>query len=55
MTELKFVSPILDGITVGGAISEHHGVSCYPAMNEATGEKYILKVISCEHSPSLLG
>lgn len=54
MTELKFVSPILDGITVGGAISEHHGVSCYPAMNEATGEKYILKVISLPASRTQL-
>lgn len=54
MTELKFVSPILDNIAVGGAISEHHGISCYPAMNEETGEKYILKVVSIPASRTQL-
>ena len=54
MTELKFVSPILDDIAVGGPISEHNGITCYPAMNETTGEKYILKVISIPASRTQL-
>lgn len=42
----KSVSPLLDNILIGDAISEHHGVRCYPAMHKDTGDKYIVKVIS---------
>lgn len=31
---------------MGGAISDHDGVRCYPAMREESNEKYIVKVIS---------
>ena len=34
--------PLLDGFLTGDAISDHHGVSCQPAMRKATQEKYIL-------------
>ena len=42
----KSVSPLLDNILIGDAISEHHGIRCYPAMHKDTGDKYIVKVIS---------
>ena len=54
MSELKMISPLLDGLAVGGAISEHHGVSCYPVLDETTGNKYILKVISIPASRAQL-
>lgn len=46
MSEQKLVSPLLDGFTLGNAISDHSGVRCYPAIKENTEEKYIVKVIS---------
>ena len=46
MSELKLISPLLDGFVMGGAISEHDGVRCYPAMREDSDEKYIVKIIS---------
>lgn len=50
MSELKAVSPLLDGISIGQKISEHGGVSCYAAMNTNTGELFILKHISIPES-----
>jgi len=46
LSEQKLVSPLLDGFTLGNAISNHDGVQCYPAMKENSDEKYIVKVIS---------
>ena len=46
MSELKLVSPLLDGFVVGNPISDHDGIRCCPAMKESTDEKYILKIIS---------
>ena len=46
--------PILEGFLTGGPISEHDGVSCSPAMREATEEKYILKAISVPASEAKL-
>lgn len=46
MSEPKLISPLLDGFLIGEPISEHHGVSCYPAMRANTDERYIVKVIS---------
>lgn len=46
MSELKLVSPLLDGFAAGNAMSEHDGIRCYPAMKENSDEKYIVKVIS---------
>ena len=46
MSELKLVSPLLDGFILGNPMSDHDGIRCYPAMKENTDEKYILKVIS---------
>lgn len=46
LSEPKLVSPLLDGFIIGEAISDHHGVRCYPAMRENTDERYIVKIIS---------
>jgi len=46
LSELKLVSPLLDGFVVGNAMSDHDGIRCYPAMKEGSDDKYILKVIS---------
>ena len=46
MSELKHVSPLLDGFVIGSPMSDHDGICCYPAMKENTDEKYIVKVIS---------
>ena len=46
MSDPKLISPLLDHFVMGGAISDHDGVRCYPAMREESDDKYILKVIS---------
>ncbi len=46
MSEPRLISPMLDGCIIGEAISCHNGVRCCPAIREATGEKYIVKIIS---------
>ena len=42
MSEIKPISPLLDHIDIGGAISEHDGVRCYPAMGKNNDNKYIV-------------
>lgn len=54
MNELKMISPLLNNIIAGDAISDHNGIRCYPAMNEKTNEKYIIKVISIPSSQTQL-
>ena len=46
MSELKLVSPLLDGFIMGHPMSDHDGIRCCPAMKENTDEKYIVKIIS---------
>ena len=46
MSEPKLISPLLDGFSVGSAVSEHDGVRCYPALKENSERKYIVKVLS---------
>ena len=46
MSELKLVSPLLDGFVMGNPMSDRDGICCCPAMKENTDEKYIVKVIS---------
>lgn len=46
MSEPKLISPLLDNFVMGDRISEHGGVSCCPAINKDTDEKYIVKIIS---------
>ncbi len=50
--ELKSLSPITDGLVTGQCFSWHDGVACYPAIDEATGDKYIIKVIRIPASPA---
>lgn len=54
MSELKLISPMLDNLAIGGPISDHHGIRCYPAMDETTNQKYILKVVSIPASRTQL-
>jgi len=54
LTELKFISPMLDNFSTGGPISDHHGIRCYPGIDETTGNKYIIKVISIPASRTQL-
>ena len=46
MSEPKLISPLLDGFSMGSAISAHDGVRCYPALRENSDKKYIVKIIS---------
>lgn len=52
MSETKLISPMLDGFLMGDPISEHDGVRSCPAMNQETGNKYIVKIISSPASIS---
>lgn len=54
MSEIKFISPMLDDFAVGDSISDHNGVRCYPAMKEGSDDKYIIKVISVPPTQSQL-
>ena len=45
MPELNTALPMLEGFLLGEAMSEHHGIYCYPAMHAETEEKYIVKSI----------
>jgi len=46
LSEPKLVSPLLDEFVMGEPISQHHGVSSYPAMQKDSDSKYIVKIIS---------
>ncbi len=50
MPEVKKVSPLLDEFALGRQFSDHHGVSCYPAVHTVTNEKFILKFVSIPES-----
>ena len=54
MSELKLVSPLLDGFEMGEPISDHNGVRCCPAMKENSDDKYIVKIISVPASQKQL-
>lgn len=54
MSEFKFISPLLDNFDVGGAISDHNGVCCYPAMRKNSDDKYIIKTVSIPASQTQL-
>ena len=54
MSELKLISPLLDGFEIGDPISDHHGVRCCPAMKENSDDKYIVKIISVPASQKQL-
>lgn len=46
MSEIKTISPLLDGFTLGNPMSEHDGVQCCPAIKENTEKKYIVKIVT---------
>lgn len=54
MSEFNLISPMLDGFAMGDPISAHHGVYCCPAMENESGNKYIVKIISVPASQSQL-
>ena len=54
MSEPKLISPLLDGFSMGKAVSDHDGVRCYPALKENSDKKYIVKVISIPASQTQL-
>lgn len=54
MSEPKLISPLLDNFVMGDSISDHHGVRCYPAMEQESDDRYIIKVISVPATPSQL-
>lgn len=54
MSRPKLISPMLDGFLMGDPISEHHGIRCCPAIEEATDNRYIIKIISIPASQTQL-
>lgn len=54
MSEIKLVSPLLDGFAIGDPISDHNGIRCCPAMRENSDDKYIVKIISIPSSQKQL-
>lgn len=46
MSELKMISPLLDGMSVERETPGHNGRTCYTLRSSATGEHFILKQIS---------
>lgn len=46
MSEPRCITPLLEGLIMGEAISDHHGVRCCPAMKQDPEEKYIVKILS---------
>lgn len=46
MSEPKLISPLLDGFAMGDAITDHAGVRTCPALEQESGDKYIVKIIS---------
>ena len=46
MTDLKLISPLLDGFVPGKMMRERNGVRSCPVLKEETKEKYVCKIIS---------
>ncbi len=54
MSDITRISPMLDNFDIGGSISEHNGVQCYPAMEKGTDSRYIVKSVSIPASQTQL-
>ena len=54
LSEPKLISPLLDHFAMGDPISEHSGIRTCPAMDQQTGDKFIVKIISNPANPSQL-
>lgn len=46
MSEATSNNSILDALTIGDPMSQHHGIKCCPAIRESTDERYIVKILS---------
>ena len=46
MSELKLISPLLDGMAIIAELSSHNGRTCYSVQHARTGERFVLKHIS---------
>ena len=46
MSEIKLISPLLDGFVMGDPISDQNGVRCCPAMKDGSDDRFIVKIIS---------
>ena len=54
MSAPKLISPMLDNFSMGDPITDRNGVRCCPAMDNATEDKYIVKIISSPASQTQL-
>lgn len=54
MSENKLISPMLDNFDVGGPISDHNGVRCFPAMRKGSDDRFIVKSVSIPASQTQL-
>lgn len=54
MSEPKLISPLLDNFAMGDAISDRGGIRICPAMDQASGDKFIVKIISNPATPTQL-
>ena len=54
MSDPKLISPLLDNFVMGDPISDKNGIRCCPAMDTASDEKYIVKIISVPASETQL-
>lgn len=54
MSELRFVSPLMDGMSVEKEATEHNGRATYTLRHKSSGELFILKRISVPASDSLV-
>ena len=54
LSEPQLIAPLLDGFVMGDPISNHDGVKCCPAMQLASNNKYIVKIVSVPSSPAKL-
>ncbi len=50
MSEPNCISPLLDGLMMGEAMRDCHGICCYPALRADTGERFAVKIISIPSS-----
>ena len=50
----RHISPILDGFTLGEAISQHDGSRCFRATQNFSGQPFIVKIISLPASTAQL-
>ncbi len=46
MSDLKIISPLLDGLTVEKELSRQDGQVCYALRQQSGGERFVLKILS---------